>query len=229
MKVEIHCHTNVFSGCSRIPPNELVAMAEASGYDAMFITDHGKVWSRMQIAGLREMAERVRVFPGIELTLPDGPDLLVLGADDPVYETMTSPSEIFAKACQDGCLTVIAHPFRWSDELPAFCGLADAVEVLTCNHPHEDQAEAARAFAVEHRMAPVYASDAHGVNFMNRFWMETHEPFSTPQEFRRLVVAGRYDNHLRETTDLLPPAFKAASMAELTDEELSSLCVEPLT
>ena len=206
-----------------MPPRELIAMAEACGYDAVFVTDHGKIWGRRELAGLREFCTSVQVFPGIEIALDGGIDLLVLGACDPIYETLSSPSEVFARACADGCLTVIAHPFRWNDSLPDFCALADAVEVLTCNHPTPLQAEAAREYAKKMKMAEVFSSDAHGVNFMNRFWLETDEPFLTPQEFRKQIIAGRYRNCSRHSDAPLPPTYKAAGMDELNDTDLAGL------
>lgn len=227
MKVELHAHTDVYSQCSRIPPRELVAMAEASGYDAVFITDHGKIWPGQELARLREFCDRVRVFPGIEISLPNGPDVLVLGADNPIYESLRSANEVLAQACADGFLTVLAHPFRWEGTLTEYCPLLDAIEIRTCNHPLESQAAKARVYAAQHNLAPVNASDAHGLNFMNRFWIETEEPFETPQELRRLILAGRYVNQQRENETALPPMLKAASMADLTEEDLMALYVQP--
>lgn len=227
MKVEIHCHTDTYSPCSRIPPRELIAMADAAGYDAIFITDHGKIWSPADVAGLHELSDRLRVFPGIEISFPNGRDLLVLGADSPIYESLQTPSEVFAQACADGYLTVIAHPYRWHDDMPDFFTLADAAEILTCNHPDEDMATRARAYVEEHRMAGVYSSDAHGLNFMNKFWIETEESFETPQEFRRIVVAGRYQNRSREIVEPLPPNHKASVFGELSEADMMALYVQP--
>ncbi|HNV22950.1 MAG TPA: PHP domain-containing protein [Candidatus Hydrogenedentes bacterium] len=226
-KVETHAHTAKYSVCSRIPPRELIAMADASGYDALFLTEHDRVWSKSEIAGLQELAERVRLFPGIEITLTDEVHVLVLGAHEPVYERLKTPSDVFGQACVDGFLTVVAHPFRWSSVLPEYCRLADAVEVLTCNHGLEDHAAAARAYARAQHMAELHASDAHGLNFMNKFWLETSEPFDSPQEFRRLILAGRYANHTREFEMPLPPPEKVASMSDLTEEDQLALWVQP--
>lgn len=202
-------------------------MAEASGYDALFITDHGKVWPRHEFAAVRELCERVRVFPGIEISLPEGHDVLVLGADSPIYESLTTASEVLAQACADGYPTVLAHPYRWTEEQAAYCRLLDAVEVYTCNHPEPAQAAKAEAYAEEFNLAPVYASDAHGLNFMNRFWVETEEPFETPQQLRRILLSGHYTNQQRSLETSLPPKYKAASMADLAEEDWMGLYVQP--
>ncbi|MBI5091977.1 MAG: hypothetical protein HZB26_05975 [Candidatus Hydrogenedentes bacterium] len=227
MKVEIHSHTDLYSPCSRIPPRELIAMADASGYDALFLTEHQRVWPARELAGLRELSEHVRVFPGIEISFPDRVDLLVLGAQDALYETLRTPSEVLAQATLDGFLTVIAHPFRYLRELPRYCALADAMETCTCNHSEPDHLEAARRCSAEHALSEVYSSDAHGLNFMNKFWLETHASFTTPQEFRNLIVAGHYDNRTREFDMPLPPPYKAVTMDELTEEDTMALTIQP--
>lgn len=227
MKVDIHCHTDRHSPGSRIAPKELIQMAEASGYDAVFLTDRGKVWSAREIAAMNEMCERLRILPGIEISLPGGQDILVLGADNPVYESLSTPSEIFAQACADGYLTVIAHPYRWTDNLPDYCALADAVETLTCNHPDEEQSRKAREYAESRRMAQLYASDATGLNYLNRFWVETLEAFETPQDFRHIVLARRYENKARESGEPLPPAYKAAALSELSEADMMALYIQP--
>ena len=61
MKVEVHSHTNLHSPCSEIPPRELVAMAEASDYDALFITDHNTIWSKREMASVREYCTSLKV------------------------------------------------------------------------------------------------------------------------------------------------------------------------
>ncbi|MFP4172901.1 MAG: PHP domain-containing protein [Candidatus Hydrogenedentota bacterium] len=226
MKVEMHSHTDLYSPCSRIPPKELVLMAETSGYDALFITDHNKVWPRRELAALQELCERTRILPGIEISLPDSRDMLVLGAEDPEYENLRTADEVLAKACAEGLLTVIAHPFRYHTHLPDYSALADALEIKTCNHSRPEAVTLAESFAAAHKVAPVYASDAHGLNFLNKFWIETQEEFSTAQEFRRLVVAGRYANRTRPFDMALPPAYKVASMEELSEADLVTLSVE---
>ena len=229
MKVELHCHTNAHSLCSRMSPAELVAMAEACGYDAIFLTDHGKIWADRDCAGLRELCSRVRIFPGIEIALPDGYDLLVLGAGNPLYESLVTPSEVLAQACADGYLTVLAHPFRRHDTLPEYAQLVDAIEVRSCNHPLSSQADAAQAYARDHNIAEIHAGDAHGLNFLDKFWIETAEPFETPQDLRRQILLGNYENRSREIEGPLPPDYKAATMAELSGEDLPAPLVESAT
>ncbi|HRI86846.1 MAG TPA: PHP domain-containing protein [Candidatus Hydrogenedentes bacterium] len=227
MKIDIHCHSEQHSPDSRIVPKELIQMAEAAGYDAVFLTDPGKVWSSRELAGLNEMCERLRILPGIEIALADGNTLLVLGADNPVYESLTTPSGVFAQACADGYLTVLAHPREPGLPLPPYSALADAVESITCHHPDAADSAAARAFAVERKLAELYASDARGLNYLNRYWIETLEPFDTVQDFRNLIIARRYGNRMRESNDVMPPVYKAGTLAELGESDMMALYIQP--
>lgn len=202
-------------------------MAEAGGYDAIFITEHNRVWPRHDLAEMREMCENLRIFGGIEISLPFRHDVLVLGAEDPIYETLSTPEDVLAQACADGLLTVLAHPFRFHEELPGFCGLVDAIEVCTCNHSDPKHLEAARMYARRHRLAEVYSSDAHGLNFMNKFWIESRDAFRTPQDFRHIVLSGHFENCTRDFEMPLPPPTKVSHMGDLSDEDLLALSVQP--
>ena len=227
MKVDIHCRTERFSPGSRIVPKELIQMAEAAGYDAVFLTDCGKVWSAREIAALNEMCDRLRILPGIEIALSEGLNLLVLGADNPVYEAMTSPSEVFAQACADGYLTVIVQDREPTAALPEYCALADAVEMVTCQQPDPKLTAALRAYGDAHRMAELYGSAAEGLNYLNRHWVETQGPFATAQEFRNIVLARRYENRSREHVEAVPPDYKAATLAELAEPDMMALYIQP--
>lgn len=226
MKVDIHCRTERYTPSSRISPKELIQMAEAAGYDAVFIADRGKVWSARELAAMNEMCDRLHILPGIEIALSGGPDILVLGADNPVYESLASPSEVFAQACADGYLTVIMHPHA-ACELPGYCALADAVETLTSQNPDPRHSGVLRAYGETHRMAELYASKADGLNYLNHFWVETFETFSTPQDFRNIVLARRYENRQRDPLDAEPPSYKAATLAELAEPDMMALYIQP--
>ena len=223
MKVELHCLTTRYSAASAIPPRELIAMAEASGYDAVFLTEHNAVWPRMELAGLRELCDTVRLFPGIEITLDDGCEVLVLGADDPEYAELHTPAAVLSRAAKDGYLTVLVHPYNHKDGWPPYASLVDAVETQTTSLPYPRAADSAEEFAGIRGLAPVYTGDAQGVNYLNRFWIETDTHFDTPQELRNLIVAGRYANHTRDSEESTPPGYKAASIEQLSTEDQAVL------
>lgn len=227
MKVDIHCRTERYSPGSKIAPKELIQMAEAAGYDAVFLTDRGKVWSARELASMNEMCDRLRILPGIEISLPDGMDILVLGADNAVYESLTSPSEVFAQACADGYLTVIVQSGTCAPSLPDYCALADAVETVTSRRPEPAQTTALREYGASRQMAELHGSEAEGLNYLNRHWVETLEPFATPQEFRNIVLARRYENRSRDSAGPIALGQKASTLAELSEADMMALYIQP--
>lgn len=226
MKVEIHAHTDVYSTESRIPPPELIQMAEASGYDAVFITEHNRVWPRREFACLKELCDRLVLLPGIQVTLAEV-DMLVLGAADPSYERLTKPSDLLAQACADGFLTVLIPRKPQEMAFPEYCALCDAIEVRSCAWSSPEQMEAAERYSEKHHAAPVYGADAYGLNYLNKFWIETTTPFSTPQEFRHAVISGNYVNRTRAIHSPLPPIYKTQTMAELSEADSVGLLFQP--
>jgi len=202
-------------------------MAEASGYDALFLTEHNKVWPEDELRKLQEVSDKVRLFNGIEISLGGGVDILVLGASDPAYETLRTPDAVFGQVTADGLPAVVAHPFRWIDDQPTYVRLADAVETWTCNHGDPDWIEKAESYAEEHQQAMVYSSDAHGLNYMNKFWLETNESFETAQDFRRILLSRTFENHQRGFSMPLPPPDKVATMGDLSEEDQAALLISP--
>ena len=125
--------------------------------------------------------------------------ILILGPTDPSFLFITDPSEIIAHAKKFGCTTIIAHPYRWegSDKLLQQSTLPDAVECLTPNHP-PDKAVLARETAKELSLPTVNTSDAHCVDFLGQYWIETNFDVKTPQQLREIIIAREYKNCVSE-------------------------------
>lgn len=197
MKVELHCHTSRYSGCGRNTPAELMERMIQLGYDAVYITEHDKVWPVDELAQLTHQFPGIRIFPGVELSL--GPlsrvHLLVLGASDPAYTALKDIRSILDKARADGHMTILAHPYRWLVRATMLAKgfLPDAVEHLTGNHDARQGRKSAAA-SKRHKLPMVNAGDTHGFDMLNRFWIETREPVHTADDIRRIVQAGAYDN-----------------------------------
>ena len=111
MKVELHLHTSRYSQCAVNTPAEVISRLVETGYDAVYITEHNKIWPADEIAQLQADFPQIRIFSGLELTI-DRQDLLILPADDPAYLLMDSAKEILTAARQENRLTVLAHPYR---------------------------------------------------------------------------------------------------------------------
>ncbi len=201
LKIELHLHTSRYSPCAQATPEELMAALIQTGYDAVYLTEHDAVWSKKELKALEAQFPAIRIFPGVEVgTMPLTGQwvqhLLVLGTHDPTYVTLAEhPAEIVARARAEGCLTVLAHPFRWpgSAQMLTEGILPDALESYTGNHGEPAAQQALRA-AEMLRIPAVNSGDVHALHFIDRYWIETDEGLTDAKDIRRIVTAGLYRN-----------------------------------
>lgn len=198
MKVEIHCHTRRYSICATAKAEEMLEGLIRAGYEAVYLTEHDSVWPAEDLADLQARFPAIRVFPGVELSR-GGCHIVVLGSGDPSYLAMADPLAVLDHARAIGDLTILAHPYRWEggDDILRQGLRPDAIEYRTCNVDAE-QAERAIAKARELSVAAVNAGDAHGLGFLDRFWIETGRPLKTAKDIRNVVISGEYANRSRE-------------------------------
>jgi predicted metal-dependent phosphoesterase TrpH len=196
MKIELHSHTRRYSGCSQLTPLELVNKLADQGYGAVYITEHDRFWNDWELAQLRDECPRIRIFPGIELSLLGGPQhLLVLGTNDEEYLSMRmEPAAVLAKARAQNHLTVLAHPCRWDggDAILQEGLLPDAIEHLSWNQQEPQQAERATETAQRLGLPMVNAGDVHAEKMIGQFWIESAGPVEKADDIRGIVLMGGY-------------------------------------
>ena len=192
MKTELHLHTNRYSACSRNSPTELMTRLIETGYGAVYITEHDSVWDDYELDELRGRFPRIRIFPGMEITL-DMQHLLVLGTNDPDYLKMKDTGAILARAKTKGHLTILAHPYRWDGGAAMLDEglLPDAIEYRTFNQDGPNS-ERAMARAKELSLPLVNAGDTHALDALDRFWIETDRPIENPRDIRQIILNGEY-------------------------------------
>ena len=192
MKIELHLHTNLYSGCAANTPEQMVSRLVDTGYGAVYITEHDVVWRDAELRALRRKFPQILIFPGVELSLGNQ-HLLVLGTKDPEYVRMDDPGDILAKARADGHLTILAHPFRWNGgaEMLWKGHQPDALEYRTCN---QDALLGAVALDTAHKLGlPVVNSgDVHILSFINRFYIRTERDLEYANDIRQIVLDGAY-------------------------------------
>lgn len=77
---DLHVHTNRYSPCSRIPPEQLVRQALRAGLDGLAITEHHRQWEEEELGALVNAngASRFTLLAGFEYSSSQG-DLLIYG------------------------------------------------------------------------------------------------------------------------------------------------------
>ena len=198
MKIELHLHTSRYSLCALNTPKEMISRLVKLGYEAVFLTEHDAVWDEKELEELQGRFPLIKIFPGLELTLLNKRGfchLLILGTKDPTFLEMTDAGAVLGHAHRQGHLTVLAHPSRWdgASEIVAQGYYPDAMEY---HSPNQDalQADMSRESAERLHLPLVNSGDAHGVDFLGRFWIETPHPVDSAGSLRRMILDGNYKN-----------------------------------
>lgn len=179
LHIDCHVHTLRHSPCSRLEPQRAVALARERGLDVLVITEHWRRWGAAELEPLRAQAPGLTILSGMEVTLSEGVDVVLLG--EPVPAQLTPPfshadlcrlleplrAEFFAFA---------VHLFRNLDTFsPAVFDILQSMDGLEMNSVNILKAgwrrdadvfaprrrelyAAAREFA---KLRPMYCSDAH--------------------------------------------------------------------
>jgi len=202
MKVELHLHTSRHSPCAIAAPHELMRRLIECGYGAVYLTEHDEVWDEWELADLRANFPQIRIFGGVEISLGDDgmQHLLVLGTTDRDYLRIPTPEEVILHAREQGCLTVLAHPYRWPTSPPHLLAggvLPDAIELHTNNHSPAC-ADLSAESAARLGLPAVNAGDVHFEGMINRHWIDTFEPLEAPGDILAAVRTRAYHNRPKE-------------------------------
>ncbi|MDP7422775.1 MAG: PHP domain-containing protein, partial [bacterium] len=136
MLIELHCHTDLHSGCSIIDPETLVRQAIKQGLQGVVITEHHYQWNTEDITRLRERAEVDNTFlilAGQEVETDIG-HVLVYGADQSISDRIEL-NELRQR--YPSAALVWAHPFRYGknpDGKALLNPFLDGVEIFSMNH-----------------------------------------------------------------------------------------------
>ena len=197
MKVELHCHTAPRSGCAQCSADAMLEAYALAGYHAVYLTEHDEVWPDGELDELRLRHPQVLIYPGIERSVGfEGyQHLLVLGTNDPEYLKIVDEAEILEKARSEGVLCVLAHPFIGHDTYGMLKKgiFPDAIEGRTGGHDlgHGAMSEhVARQF----KLRVINSGDAHEVDHVGKFWIETADRLDKATDIRRTIMSDRYRN-----------------------------------
>ncbi len=164
MRVDLHVHTSERSICAQSTESDMIHSALAAGLDAIAITDHDWLVPPQHLEMLNAKYAPFRIFPGIEVTLdPPTNHIVVLGVQDKVLESGEwSYPELHTFVRQREGFLILAHPFRWSEDLGVDVAAypPDAIEVASNNTPR-DAAPRIRKLAARLEIPLLSNSDAH--------------------------------------------------------------------
>lgn len=189
MFVDLHVHTNRYSPCGRSSPEEMAACARKVGLDVLVLTEHNILWPEDEVAALRERFPGLVILRGVEVLSDAGDDFLVYGVTDPqLFYPRMDGRELVRRAHAAGGVVVLAHPYRYSDQVPAWLeeDPVDGVEVWSWNilgYAHGRAMELARRLGA----FTVAASDAHHVDVLGLYALRLHHPVADETQLAQVL------------------------------------------
>jgi predicted metal-dependent phosphoesterase TrpH len=178
MLFDLHLHTDYYSSCSAISPEELIRQAVAMKLDGIAVTEHGIRWPDDKFDHLRKLAEPH------ELVLIDAQEVqtyspkngsegeyLVFGMKKSLGSD-SSAKALAERVHGEGGILIAAHPYKWSRfGKDRYYGAGDRIYELQLDgielfHPdHDEEAIAKVRQAMEKLGLPgTGGSDAHQVH-----------------------------------------------------------------
>jgi len=180
-RVDCHVHTSRHSACSSMSPDEACQAALARGLGALVLTEHHYRWTTAELDDLRRAHPGLALYPGVEMTLAEGHDVVVIGDALPLDLPHGCPFALLADAlapARHAFFAFVAHAFRWTDDInpeaEAVFRWADGLEMNSINVlrgawrrkngllESSDAALYADA-ARDYGLLPLFNSDAHHV------------------------------------------------------------------
>lgn len=182
-QIELHAHTFPASGCSQIPPREMVETYKKLGYDAVTITNHfvyqqNKTKEEYIDAFLNDFEQTqkygeelgLKIYLGAEIRFTENNnDYLIFGVNkkmlSEIYDLLPLGIENFRKTySMPQSVFVQAHPKRdGMQEIDS--ALLDGVEVFNMHPGHNSRVGLASLYAGENNVSIITAgSDFHHPN-----------------------------------------------------------------
>lgn len=194
MKIDLHVHSSERSPCAVSGEAEQILAAIERGLDALAFTDHGQLIPPEHLDALNRAYAPFRIFGGIEITLLEREDVLVLGVHDPVLESRqwTYP-ELHALVRDQGGWIALAHPFRYRPTIDIDLQRypPDALECCSSNIVPQNQPRI-RELARQLGLQVVCNSDAHATRSLGVGYNLLAETLADENALIHLLRAGKF-------------------------------------
>ena len=179
-KFELHAHSNPASGCSDLPPAELVERCKNAGAHGLVLTNHVVFWNREEdkeawcaryvqdYLDTKAAGEQmgIKVLLGFEAHFPENSnDYLIFGPDESfipeMYEHIGTSEQEFYTACHgEDILILQAHPHRNNME-PVDPAYLDGYEVFNMHPGHNSRVAVAAQLHATHGGVITGGTDFH--------------------------------------------------------------------
>jgi predicted metal-dependent phosphoesterase TrpH len=196
IRLDMHTHSE-FSPDSRTPLRAQALALAAAGIDVACATDHNTIEGALR---LREIADKVRVIVGEEVSSRDG-EIIGLFLEKPIPRDL-SAEETIARIHDQGGIVSIPHPFSRNriyhirrEALERVSSQIDCIEVFNAREAFAADNRRAEAYAKERDIPGAVGSDAHRVSEIGRAWIEVDD-FAGRDDFVAALRGGKVHGRL---------------------------------
>lgn len=197
LRIDIHVHTNRYSGCSDIDPAHLLQRAEQVGLDGLVITEHHYQWTEDELAELREQSGVLGflLLAGFEYSSSQG-DILIYGLNASQvtqFDPGCDPDDIVARACSLGAACVAAHPTRGGMSFDERIFEIPFVAIEVCSiHLKEHEQRLAQQLANTAGVPGIAASDAHALDEVGLYASDFDGTVCCMTDLQQALLHGRF-------------------------------------
>lgn len=225
MRIDCHTHTRRYSGCSSLEPEELCNLALRQGLDAIVITEHHVQWAPDEIADLTGRFPSLRIYAGMEVTLREGYDVVVIGTElRDVGRRLISIAELTTalEDRRDEIFLFIAHPFRFSkrygSRIQHVLDAVDGIEMNSVNILRGQHRRIGRRFAPDDEA--LYLQATRGRNLTRLYNTDAHNMDAVG------TIMNEFEGPPPEDETALAKLLASNQPCEVQDPELLELCLD---
>jgi len=232
MFIDCHLHTRPYSSCSLIDPERACKQALAGGLDALVFTEHHLRAATRELTRLRRMHPALRLYSGMEVSLREGFDLVLISSDlEPRIPPFLSFNALKRRIApyRDRAFIFLAHAFRYTEQRDAamedILSYVDGLEMNSINIlrggrlPGRDvflprAAALYEAALRDYGLIPLYNSDGHVPEWIGSIYNEvetkelpeSHESHESEDDLAELLK--RSTPKQRQNAALLAGIFR---------------------
>ena len=195
MIIDMHVHTEEYSGCAHMSPEAMAQTAVDRGLDGVVITEHDYLWSQDELQALQTRFPALRILRGIEVSTAEGHALAYgVSAEDAASFYAHMPLADLTHTVHDaGGIVILAHPTRYEDDIPdeVYDAHIDGVEALSLN-VRMYMERAIQSLASELDVPSIAGTDAHVTESLGFYGTDFHTPIETEQDLIAAVRTQAY-------------------------------------
>ena len=205
MLFDLHLHTDYYSSCSAISPEELIRQAVALKLDGVAVTEHGIRWPDDKFDHLLKLAEPHELVlidaQEVQTYSPENGmegEFLVFGVKKSLGSDFSAKA-LVERVHGEGGILIAAHPYKWSRfGTDRYYGAGDRIYELELDgielfHPdHDEEAITKVRQATEKLGLPgTGGSDAHQVHEIGACLTLFENEVRNEEDFIREIRGGR--------------------------------------